>query len=99
MFRPAARVGTYDAPASAHDATTENSTRFMRIAISVPPAVSTRRSMGLGVVSRRAMGVPGRRDRSNGQGQPKRVISQKNASYIRPAGPAIQKYFLKSSPP
>ena len=42
------------------------------------------------------MGVPGRRDRSNGQGQPKRVISEKNASYIRPAGPAIQKSFLKS---
>ena len=39
------------------------------------------------------MGVPGRRDRSNGQGQPKWVISQKNASYIRPTGPAIQKYF------
>src|SRR5437773_5530806 len=42
MFSPAARAGTYNAPASAHNATTEYSTRFMRIAISISPAVSRR---------------------------------------------------------
>src|SRR5947199_690498 len=67
MFSPAARAGTYNAPASAHDATAEYSTRFMRIAISISPAVSRRRPIGLGVVSCRAMGVPIRRDRPNGQ--------------------------------
>src|SRR5215470_18074466 len=36
MFSPAARAGTYKAPTSAHNATTEYSTRFMRIAISSP---------------------------------------------------------------
>src|ERR1700724_4222697 len=44
MFSPAARAGTYNALASAHDATSEYSTRFMRIAISISPAVSRRRS-------------------------------------------------------
>src|SRR5215475_14254691 len=52
MFSPAARAGTYNAPASAHDATTEYTTSFVRIAISISPAVSRRRSIGLGVVSR-----------------------------------------------
>src|SRR5262245_37438709 len=34
MFSPAALAGTYNAPASAHDATAEYSTCFKRIAIS-----------------------------------------------------------------
>src|SRR6516225_8723798 len=54
MFRSAARAGTYSAPASAHDATTEYSTRLMRIAISYL-SCGLRTTVHLGVVSRRAM--------------------------------------------
>src|SRR5215471_12358793 len=64
MFSPAARAGTYSAPASAHDATTEYSTRLMRIAISYL-------SCGLRTTVHRSWrrlaqsnGVPGRRDRA-----------------------------------
>src|SRR5689334_23052064 len=67
-FSPAAPAGTYNTPASAHAATTEYSTRFMRIAISISPVVS---DDGPSVLASFSMGVPGRQDRSNGQRQPK----------------------------
>src|SRR5262252_4280213 len=95
MFSPAARAGTYNAPASAHDATTKYSTRFMRIAISISPAVSRRRPSVLASSRAEQWLCEAVGTAQTGRGNQTGDFLEKCIIYPS-TRPVIQKYFLKS---